>query len=152
MHSLPTTGINLNWVRDELHENIDQQFNENQKFLDRNRFRLCIHDRDFIPGSSIEDNIVRAIENSRKTILVLSESFLTSDWCKFEFQMARMESDDKGRNLIIAVMLEPLPTEKISKSLRMLIRKNTYIEWFDDPIQKEIFWEKLRAALKSDND
>ena len=142
----------VDWVRDELYETIDQKINELHRCQDRNRFRLCIHHRDFLPGASIEDNIVRAIENSRKTILVLSESFLTSDWCKFEFQMARMESDDKGRNLIIAVMLEPLPTEKISKSLRMLIRKNTYIEWFDDPIQKEIFWEKLRAALKSDND
>ena len=132
------------WVRDELYEKLDQKEDGTN---DPDRFRLCIHDRDFTPGTSIEDNIVRAIENSRKTIIVLSAGFLTSEWCDFELHMARMESFDKGRNLIIVVMLECLPADKMSKSLRMLIKRNTYIEWFEDPVNKSNFWEKLRSAL-----
>ena len=138
----------IDWVRDELYEKLDQKEDGTN---DPDRFRLCIHDRDFTPGTSIEDNIVRAIENSRKTILVLSEGFLTSQWCDFELQMARMESFDKGRNLIIVVMLECLPAEKMSKSLRMLIKRNTYIEWFEDPVNKSNLWEKLRSALDPEN-
>ena len=140
----------LNWVRDELFKNLDSEGRESDLEDQSTRFRLCIHARDFTPGSPIEDNIVRAIENSRKTILVLSESFLTSEWCEFELQMARMESFDKGRNLIIVVMLEPLKIENMSKSLRLLIRRNTYIEWFEDPNNRANFWKKLRRALGSD--
>ena len=138
----------IDWVRDELYEKLDQKEDGTN---DPDRFRLCIHDRDFTPGTSIEDNIVRAIENSRKTILVLSEGFLTSEWCEFELQMARMESIEKGRNLIIVVMLKSLPAEKMSNFLRMLIKRNTYIEWFEDPVNKSNFWEKLRSALGPEN-
>ena len=126
-------NADLNWVRHELFKNLDTEGGEADLEDQSTRFRLCIHDRDFTPGVPIEDNIVRAIENSRKTILVLSQKFLTSGWCEFELQIARMESFDKGRNLIIVVMLEPLKIENMSKSLRLLIRRNTYIEWFEDP-------------------
>ena len=143
----------LKWVQHELFKTLDTQGGKDDDGTDQPaRFRLCIHDRDFIPGVSIEDNIVRAIENSRKTILVLSQKFLTSGWCEFELQMARMESFDKGRNLIVAVMLEPVEIEKMSKSLRLLIRKNTYIEWFEDPGNRNNFWEKMRFALRADRE
>ena len=140
----------LNWVRDELFKHLDTEGGESDLEYQSNRFRLCIHARDFTPGIPIEDNIVRAIENSRKTILVLSQKFLTTGWCEFELQMARMESFDKGRNLIIVVMLEPLRIENMSKSLRLLIRSNTYIKWFEDPTNRANFWKKLRTALGSD--
>ena len=142
----------LNWVRHELFKHLDTQGEESDLDDQPARFRLSIHDRDFTPGVPIEDNIVRAIENSRKTILVLSQKFLTSGWCEFELQIARMESFEKGRNLIIVVMLEPLKIENLSKSLRLLIRRNTYIEWFEDPNNRANFWEKLRRALGSDED
>ena len=142
----------VDWVRDELYKNLDEEGGEHDLVDNHARFKLCIHARDFTPGIPIEDNIVRAIETSRKTILVLSKSFLTSEWCEFELQMARMESFDKGRNLIIVVMLEPPKIEHMSKSLRLLIRRNTYIEWFDVPDKKANFWEKLREALESDPD
>ena len=130
----------LNWVRDELFKHLDTEGGESDPEDQSTRFRLCIHDRDFTPGIPIEDNIVRAIENSRKTILVLSQKFLTSGWCEFELKIARMESFDKGRNLIIVVMLEPLKIENMSKSLRLLIRSNTYIEWFEDPNNRANSW------------
>ena len=142
---------NGDWVRDELFENLDVKNNQTQCQEDHRRFKLCIHERDFIPGTPIEENIAHAIENSRKTILVLSKSFLESGWCEFELQMACMENIDKGRNAIIVVMLEDLPAKKMSKSLRLLIRKNTYIEWSNDEDLKKNFWEKMRVALGSVN-
>ena len=135
------------WVRNELYENIDMRDGEVDT-IDQPRFRLCIHDRDFIPGEAIEENILKAIESSRKTIVVLSKNFLKSAWCEFELQIARKECVEKGRNLIIAVMLEPLSVDdKMSRSVERLIRKNTYIDWPEDPSKREQFWNKLIAAL-----
>ena len=138
------------WVREELFKNIEVKDSlVGYQGGNERRFKLCIHERDFIPGTPIEENIARAIENSRKTILVLSKSFLESGWCEFELQMACMENINKGRNTIIVVMLEDLPAKKMSGSLRLLIRKNTYIEWSKDEDLKENFWEKMRVALGS---
>ena len=66
-----------------------------------------------------------------------------------ELQMARIECVEKGRNLIIAVMLEPLPVDgTMSRSVERLIRKNTYIEWPSDPSRRSHFWDQMRAALE----
>ena len=136
------------WVWNELHENLGE-LEENHVGADNQpRFRFCIHERDFVPGDLIEENILRSIESSRKTIVVLSRNFLQSVWCEFELQIARKLCVDKGRDLIIAVMLEPLPTNiKITQSVERLVRKNTYIEWPIGPLERIQFWEKMRSAL-----
>ena len=136
------------WVRNELYENLDTKDDE-CGVGNQTRFRLCLHERDFMPGATIEENILRAIDSSRKTIVVLSKNFLQSKWCEFELQMARIECVEKGRNLIIAVMLEPLPVDgTMSRSVERLIRKNTYIEWPSDPSRRSHFWDQMRAALE----
>uniref|UniRef100_A0A3B3XBA9 TIR domain-containing protein n=1 Tax=Poecilia mexicana TaxID=48701 RepID=A0A3B3XBA9_9TELE len=55
-------------------------------------WRLCLHHRDFQPGKLWIDslhNITDAIYGSRKTICVISRSYLQSEWCSREIQMAR---------------------------------------------------------------
>ncbi|CAG2221834.1 TLR13 [Mytilus edulis] len=53
--------------------------------------KLCIHHRDFIPGEEITVNITNAIHRSRKTICIITKSFLESYYCMFEFNMAKTE-------------------------------------------------------------
>ena len=40
-------------------------------------------------GEAISDQIVGSVYNSRKTIIVLSSSYLASDWTRMEFMAAR---------------------------------------------------------------
>lgn len=68
-------------------------------------FRLCIHQRDFIPGKTIFDNIVDCIESSRHTIIVLSPSFLKSQWAMEELRQAYKQSlVEKSRHLIVILL------------------------------------------------
>ena len=135
------------WVWNELHKNLDKT-QDTVKNYSQPRFRLCIHERDFIPGDLIEENILRSIESSRKTIVVLSRNFLQSVWCEFELQIARRECIERGRNIIIAIILESLPVDiKISRSVERLIRKKTYIKWPAEPSERAHFWEQMRSAL-----
>uniref|UniRef100_A0A3Q1ESV2 Toll-like receptor 22 n=1 Tax=Acanthochromis polyacanthus TaxID=80966 RepID=A0A3Q1ESV2_9TELE len=66
-------------------------------------WKLCLHHRDFEPGKPIVENITEAIYSSRKTICVISRSYLQSEWCSREIQMARW-----GRRLSF-VKLSPVP-------------------------------------------
>ena len=46
--------------------------------------RLCIYDRDFIPGLPIHEHILKYIDGSLKTIRVISRNCVTSSWCDYE--------------------------------------------------------------------
>ena len=136
------------WVYD-LYEHIDKKEGVVESDS-QTRFKLCIHHRDFQPGVPIEENILRTIDSSRKVIAVLSERFFESRWCEFELELARMECIEKGRNLLIAVMLEPLPNEtNLPRCVKKLICRNTYIAWPEDAEEREYFWDQLREALRN---
>jgi hypothetical protein len=67
------------WVLDELIPNIEK----------RAEINICLHERDFQVGLSILENIIQCMDKSRCLLLVVSESFLKSNWCAFEMHLAQ---------------------------------------------------------------
>ena len=106
--------------------------------------RLCIHERDFKPGESIAFNISRGIHNSKRTILFLSKAFLASEWCMYEFNIARMESLHTGRKVILVVMLENIPSKQLPVDVLDIIDTTTYLEYPRNGSEAviEAFWSK----------
>ena len=92
-------------------------------------FRVFIKGRDFIPGGTIVDTIHESIQQSRRTILILTQSFVDSEWCYFEMQMARMRLYHENRDVLILVMLEEIPDDKLTLSLRQLLCRQDYFKW-----------------------
>ncbi|NWQ73684.1 TLR22 protein, partial [Columbina picui] len=115
-------------------------------------FRLCLHKRDFVPGKWIVDNIIDSIEKSHKTLFVLSEHFVQSEWCKYELDFLHFRLFDENNDAAILVLLEPIQSEAIPKrfcKLRKIMNTKTYLEWPLEEKQQEIFWFNLKIALKS---
>ena len=118
--------------------------------LEEKGLSLCIHQRDFLPGNDISDNIINAIQSSRKTVTLISTEFLRSKWCMYEFNMARMESiysrGDDG--CLVVVLLEDLTLDRMSREMIEWLRQNSYIEFTTDPDGQRLFWNKLIAAIR----
>ncbi|XP_077638707.1 toll-like receptor 2 type-1 [Lonchura striata] len=115
-------------------------------------FRLCLHKRDFVPGKWIVDNIIDSIEKSRKTLFVLSEHFVQSEWCKYELDFSHFRLFDENNDAAILVLLEPIQSKAIPKrfcKLRKIMNTKTYLEWPAGEEQQKVFWENLKGALKS---
>ncbi|NXN55690.1 TLR21 protein, partial [Rynchops niger] len=115
-------------------------------------FRLCLHKRDFVPGKWIVDNIIDSIEKSHKTLFVLSEHFVQSEWCKYELDFSHFRLFDENNDAAILVLLEPIQSKAIPKrfcKLRKIMNTKTYLEWPPGEEQQERFWENLKGALKS---
>ncbi|XP_062379453.1 toll-like receptor 13, partial [Sardina pilchardus] len=112
-------------------------------------WRLCLHHRDFQPGKPIVDNIVDGIYSSRKTICILSQHYLESEWCSKEVQVASFRLFDEKKDVLILVFLEDIPVYRLSPYYRMrgLVKKHTYLSWPKVGQDTRIFWEKLRVAL-----
>ncbi|XP_047423208.1 toll-like receptor 2 [Sciurus carolinensis] len=115
-------------------------------------FRLCLHKRDFVPGKWIIDNIIDSIEKSHKTVFVLSENFVRSEWCKYELDFSHFRLFDENNDTAILVLLEPIEKKAIPQrfcKLRKIMNTKTYLEWPRDEAQQEGFWMNLRTAIKS---
>ncbi|XP_070404285.1 toll-like receptor 2 [Nothobranchius furzeri] len=116
---------------------------------------LCLHKRDFLPGRWIMDNIMSAIERSRRTIFVLSENFVQSDWCRYELDFSHFWLFDAGGDAAILILLEPLSKDDVPKrfcKLRKLMSSTTYLEWPQEEERRPEFWRSLREALRGENE
>lgn len=111
--------------------------------------RLCLHQRDFLPGNEIAVNITSAINNSRRTIAVITNSYLDSYWCMFEFNMARMESVyTRGEdNVLFLILFEKFSRRQIPLDVLDVIESDSYIEYPDDEQGNVVFWDKIHEAI-----
>ena len=91
-------------------------------------FRVAIHYRDFVPGESIAVNVVRCIEASKCTLLIISENFVKSSWCKYEFRAAHYEAIKEHQCKVLLVLLDKLGDEPLDKELKLYIKTHTYLE------------------------
>lgn len=111
--------------------------------------RLCIHHRDFVPGYDIAENIITAINKSRKTILILSPNFIESEWCMYELRIAKMEEiyNRDNENVLFLICYEEIPAPKIPLSIMDVIHQKSYLEFPNDEYGNTVFWDKLHAAI-----
>ncbi|ESO88930.1 hypothetical protein LOTGIDRAFT_228902 [Lottia gigantea] len=113
-----------------------------EKLENEKKFKLCLNFRDFPVGESKADCIVEAVDNSRKTILIVSKSFLQDDWCKFEFQTAHHVMLTEHAENLIVILKEKIDDDLLDPDLRLLLKRRTYVE-YGDPW----FWEKLYFVM-----
>ncbi|KAH7952299.1 hypothetical protein HPB52_021438 [Rhipicephalus sanguineus] len=116
------------------------------------RFRLCVAERDFIPGLPIAENVCRSISQSRKSLFVLSRQFCESRWCMFELTMAQHRLFESEReNQMIFIRREPMDDSSLCPLLSYLLRTKTYVQAPPEDAEESVrdyFWLQLRAALE----
>ncbi|KAG8432047.1 hypothetical protein GDO86_019514 [Hymenochirus boettgeri] len=117
-------------------------------------YRVCIHERDFLPGKWIIDNIIENIENSRKIIFVLSRSFVNSEWCNYELYFAHQRAIGHAYEDVVLVVKENVTMEDLPKrfcKLRKMLRTKTYLEWPSEQNRQQFFWIQLKSILGKAN-
>ncbi|GAA6235828.1 toll-like receptor 1 [Lates japonicus] len=115
--------------------------------------RICHHEKHFVPGKTIIENIIGCVEKSRRSVFVLSAHFVKSDWCHYELYFASHQRLSRGSDSIVLVLLEPLPQYTIPSKyyqLKSMMSRHTYLEWPQDRAKHRLFWANLRAALQAD--
>ena len=113
--------------------------------MEENRnLKLCVHSRNFVPGRNIKDNIEEAKEGSNYAIIVMSQGFVDSMWCKEEFVDCYIENmKDPAFNLFFIMMQSADTLVNISNYMKTFFETKTYLHK-NDP---ELF-SKLATHLE----
>ncbi|XP_016061915.1 PREDICTED: toll-like receptor 6 [Miniopterus natalensis] len=124
--------------------------NELVPCLEKEGIRICLHERNFVPGKSIVENIINCIEKSYKSIFVLSPNFVQSEWCHYELYFAHHNLFHEGSNNLILILLEPIPQNSIPSKyhkLKALMAQRTYLEWPKEKSKHGLFWANIKASF-----
>lgn len=104
-------------------------------------YKLCIHERDFLAGPAITENIIAAIEQSRRNIVVLTENFADSRWCNYEFKTAHQWMLMNEDSRVILIIMDKVP-RNIDPDIKLYLKTHTYLRWGE-----KLFWQKLYFAM-----
>ncbi|XP_041360248.1 toll-like receptor 13 [Gigantopelta aegis] len=126
------------WVLDRLVPKLEEDLG----------FRVCVHERNFVPGKLIVDNIMASIDSSKRIMVVLSNSFSQRDWCQFELNVVQRHVLEKGQDLLVVVVLEQLNNRHLTPTMFTMLQTTTYITWPDDVDSEQGFWDNLTLALR----
>ena len=96
-------------------------------------FKLCLHRRDFKAAWDIMWNIRNAIKNSNSAIIVMSQEFVDSLWCKEEFEQCYMEHMKDPAFKLFVIMMQPVEElNRPSEYMKSFFESKTYLN-NDDP-------------------
>ncbi|CAC5412113.1 unnamed protein product [Mytilus coruscus] len=113
-----------------------------QRLENKDGYKLCLHFRDFPIGACIADSIIQSVEDSSRTIMIVSNNFLDSEWCQYEFQTAHHSVLRDKSQKIILILMENIDPSKLDPELKLYMKTKTYLQRTDP-----WFWEKLEFAL-----
>ena len=109
-----------------------------QPLLESKGYALCLADRDFIPGASKEENILAAINSSKRTIFLLSRNYILDEWSLFTFRVASEKSLREKTNHLIVIKNDDLEIDTLDKEIRHYLKSyvslNVNDRWFEQKL------------------
>ncbi|MBN3303064.1 toll-like receptor 7 [Amia ocellicauda] len=127
------------WVFHELRSHLEEEGDTH--------FLLCLEERDWMPGCPLIDNLSQSIQQSRKTIFVLTNKYILSGSFKTAFYMAHQRLMDEKADVIILIFLEKCLKQSKYLRLRKKLYRSSVLEWPSNPQAKHLFWLCLRNAM-----
>ncbi|XP_071114803.1 toll-like receptor 4 [Haliotis cracherodii] len=119
---------------------------------DRHGVKLFLKDRDTIPGGQIADDIINGIDSSWKTVLILTQSFVEDQWCRFIVNRSVYSSNRMPVGSILLVLFEDVGRGDISPALLNVVEERHIFcvgRYRDD---EERLWKEISQCIKMDED
>ncbi|XP_004591608.2 toll-like receptor 8 [Ochotona princeps] len=132
------------WVINELRYHLEESEDKN--------VLLCLEERDWDPGLAIIDNLMQSINQSKKTIFVLTKDYAKSWNFKTAFYLALQRLMDENMDVIIFILLEPVLQHSQYLRLRQRICRSSILQWPDNPKAEGLFWQSLKNVVLTEND
>ncbi|XP_034513156.1 interleukin-18 receptor 1 [Ailuropoda melanoleuca] len=107
-------------------------------------YKLCIFERDVVPGGAIVDEIHSLIEKSRRLIIVLSKSYMSNE-VRYELESGLHEALVERKIKIILIEFTPVRDFTFFPQSLQLLKSHRVLKWDADkpPSYNSRFWKNL---------
>ncbi|XP_021563606.1 interleukin-18 receptor 1-like [Carlito syrichta] len=107
-------------------------------------YKLCIFERDVVPGRAVFDEIHSLIEKGRRLIIVLSKSYMSNE-VKYELESGLHEALVERKMKIILIEFTPLRDLTFLPQSLKLLKSHRVRKWNTDqsPPYNSRFWKSL---------
>ena len=120
--------------------------------LEARGLSVFLHHRHFTAGELIGSNIVRAVNTCRRTVVVLTRTLAGSSWCNYEIQMANMETAQRGKPVLIFLLIDGLKCSEMGNELLYNVQNNTFIPFPSQSCRNEavlnVLFDKLARDIR----
>lgn len=103
---------------------------------------VCLPDRDFMVGTAKEENILNAIELSRRTLVIVTEKHVDDEWQLFTLRTAIERSLKQTSNYLLCMIAPNVDLNTLDPETRAFVSTHVII-FQDDPL----FWQKLYRSI-----
>ncbi|XP_005994282.1 myeloid differentiation primary response protein MyD88 isoform X1 [Latimeria chalumnae] len=106
------------------------------------KLKLCVFDRDVLPGTCVWTITTELIEKRcKRMVVVISDDYLVSDECDFQTKFALSLCPGAREKRLI-----PVKYKQIKRSFPSILRHITLCD-YSNPSTKSWFWKRLARAL-----
>ncbi|XP_068122122.1 interleukin-18 receptor 1 [Hyperolius riggenbachi] len=111
-------------------------------------FKLCLFERDVIPGGAIADDIHAFLEKSRRLIIVISKNY-TSGKAMYEFESGLHKAMVERKIKVILVEFTPLSELSVVPESLQLLKTRNKVRWEgakSHPLNSR-FWKRIQYLM-----
>ncbi|XP_061067212.1 interleukin-18 receptor 1 isoform X4 [Eubalaena glacialis] len=107
-------------------------------------YKLCIFERDVVPGTAVVDEIHSLIEKSRRLIIVLSKSYMSNE-VRYELESGLHEALVERKIKIILIEFTPVSDFTFLPQSLKLLKSHRVLKWQADKSlsYNSRFWKNL---------
>ncbi|XP_068756331.1 uncharacterized protein [Montipora capricornis] len=113
--------------------------------LEKHSIPYRIHIRDFELGRPIVQNMAESVYNSRQVLVVLSNNYLASNFCREELHMALQRGVDTGDSTLVLVKID---NKLKKKQLPLALRAKNLLDF--EKYKEKQDWEKKILNIVSE--
>ena len=110
--------------------------------LGSSQYKVCLYHRDLLSPQYVADAIVHASEAARRTVVILSDSFLKQEWGRYDFRSGLHAALRAAGKRTIFVIVGDIVERELDAELRLYLKTCTVVRWGETK-----FWQKLKFSL-----
>ncbi|XP_041454788.1 insulin-like growth factor-binding protein complex acid labile subunit [Lytechinus variegatus] len=111
---------------------------------------IIFGDEDLHLGMYYVNALYDAIDNSFKTVLLISNQSVKDAWTMTKLRMALEHVNDTAFDKVILIFIEEIEDENMPYLVRLFLSRNKpYMLWTDDADGQELFWAQFERSMST---
>jgi hypothetical protein len=87
------------------------------------------------------------MNKSWKVVVIMSNSFASSEWCQWEVDVVQERRRRQGKGASVLIMLKAIDADHMTSAIRMLLHTTPYLR-YRKRIGEELFWQAVANTLR----